>query len=315
MRYIGIDLGGTKIAAGLTDENGHLIMKDSVPTRKEREYPEIIADMAALCERLIERDGIKTTDVKSIGIGCPGTPDTKNGVIVYANNIRFRNVPVAAEMRRHLDIPVIVDNDGNCAALAESVAGAAKDAAHSITITLGTGIGGGFIIDNKIYSGFNFAAPEVGHMAIIVDGEQCSCGRRGCWEAYASATALINQTITAARWDSNSLINELTGGDLNRIDAKTAFDAARKGDEAGIRVVGQYIVYLAEGITNLINLFSPEVFAIGGGVSNEGEYLLKPLREHVKKGVYSREEIPQTFITAASMGNDAGIVGAAMLGL
>ena len=310
MQYIGIDLGGTNIAVGLVDENGKILHKGSVPTGKERPYEEIIKDMAMLALKVIGDAGTDINDVKSIGIGSPGTPNNRDGILVYNNNLNFRNVPVRAEMQKYINLPVYLDNDANCAALAESVAGAAKDAKDSITITLGTGVGSGVVINGKIYSGFNYAAAELGHNVIMVDGELCTCGRKGCWEAYASATALINQTRKAIEENPDSLINKITTGRLDKI----VFDAAKQGDETAKKVVDRYIQYIAEGLTNVINAFQPEVVVIGGGVCNEGEYLLKPMREIVKKGVYSKEEVPQTQIRVAQMGNDAGIVGAAMLG-
>jgi glucokinase len=314
MYYIGIDLGGTKIAAGLTDCNGKIIHKDSVPTVRERPYQDIVRDMAQLTLKVIEDAGLKVDDVKSIGIGSPGTPNNEKGILVYANNLTcFVNVPLRAEMQKYINLPVILDNDANCAALAESVAGAASDVKHSVTITLGTGVGSGVVIDGKVYSGFNNSASEMGHMTIICGGEQCTCGRKGCWEAYASATGLIEQTRRAAEDDPGSLINKLVDGDMEKIDAKTAFDAAKQGDATGDKVVKQYIKYIAEGLINVINIFAPEVVVIGGGVSKEGEYLLTPLREQIVKDVYFKEE-PQTKLRVAQMGNDAGIVGAAMLG-
>ncbi len=315
MYYIGIDLGGTNIAAGITDERGCIIRKDSVPTLREREYGPIIKDMAMLALKVAKDAGIPLCEVKSIGIGAPGTPDTKNGRIIYANNLKFRNAPVRDEMQKYVDLPIYIDNDANCAALAESVAGAAKDAQHSITITLGTGLGGGIVIDRRIYSGFNDAGGELGHMVIVVDGEECTCGRRGCWEAYASATGLITMAKRAAKEDPDSMINTLVSGNLDKIDAKTPFDAARKGDRTGMKVVAQYIKYLAEGMTNIINIFQPDVFVIGGGICKEGDFLLKPLKEQVALGLYSKPEVAQTSIRTAEMGNDAGIIGAAMLGL
>lgn len=314
MYRVGIDLGGTNIAAGLVNMDGNIIYKDSVPTQRERRYQEIIKDMAMLAKKIIEESKMPMEEVKSIGIGSPGTPDCKNGIIVYNNNLNFRNVPIREEMQKYINLPVYVDNDANCAALAESTAGAAKETKSSVTITLGTGIGSGIIIDGKVYSGFNFAGGEIGHTVIVVDGEQCTCGRKGCWEAYAAATALIRQTKAAAKENPESIINKLVDGDLDKIDAKTAFDAAKLGDKTGEAVVKQYIRYIAEGVINVINIFMPEVLVIGGGVCKEGDYLLNPLKDLVNAGVYSKEEIPQTQIKTAQMGNDAGIVGAAMLG-
>ena len=314
MYYIGIDLGGTNIAVGLVDEEGKIIHKDSVPTLNEREYPEIIKDMAMLSLKVIEDSGVSLKEVKSIGIGSPGTPNSEEGILVYANNLKFRNVPMRAEIQKYIDLPVYLDNDANVAALAESVAGACKGARHSVTITLGTGVGTGVVIDGKVYSGFNNAAAEMGHMVIVVDGEQCTCGRKGCWEAYASATALIRQTKKAAVANPDSLINKLVAGDLSRINAKVPFDAARQGDRVGLQIVEEYMKYLAEGLANVIIIFQPEIIAIGGGISKEGEYLLAPLRKLVSERIYTVEGVPQTRIVAAQLGNDAGIVGAAMLG-
>ena len=313
MYYVGIDLGGTNIAAGLVNEEGKIIFQESIPTHAERHYTEIIKDMADLALSVIKGAGVSIDEVEKIGIGSPGTPDCKNGILVFSGNLNFRNVPMKAEMQKYINLPVNLDNDANCAALAEWAAGSAKGTEHSVTITLGTGIGGGIIINGESYSGFNYAGAEIGHMVMNCDGEQCTCGRKGCWETYASATALIRQTTKAAKETPDSLINKLIEGDLSKINAKTAFDAAKQGDVVADRVVKQYIKYIAEGLINVINIFMPEVVVIGGGVCKEGEYLLKPLRELVYAGVFSREEIPQTQIKTALMGNDAGIVGAAML--
>jgi glucokinase len=314
MYYIGIDLGGTNIAAGLVNEEGVIVHKDSVPTYRERAYQEILKDMAMLVLKVIRDAGVSFDQIENIGVGSPGTPDCKNGILVYNNNLNFRNVPVRAELQKYINLLVYLDNDANCAALAESLVGAAKGVKHSVTITLGTGIGGGIVIDGKIYSGFNFAGTELGHSVIVCDGEPCTCGRKGCWESYASATALIRQTKKAALENPDSLINKLIEGDLSRVDAKTAFDAAREGDETGKKVVKQYIQYLAEGLINVINFLMPEIIVIGGGICKEGEYLLKPLGDIIKEGVYGNEDIPQTKIKTAQMGNEAGIIGAAMLG-
>jgi glucokinase len=311
--YIGIDLGGTNIAVGLVDESGKILHKDSVPTLRERPAEDVIKDMAMLVLKVIKDSSKDVSDIKSIGIGCPGVANNETGVIVFACNLYFRNVAVREQMKKYIDLPVILDNDANCAGLAEAVAGAAKGLKHSITVTLGTGVGGGVVIDGKIFNGFNYSAPELGHSVIVIDGEQCTCGRKGCWETYASATGLIRQTKKAMEENPDSLINKLIGGDLSKVDAKVAFDAAKAGDATAQKVVDQYIRYIAVGLSNLINTFAPEVIVIGGGISKEGEYLLKPLRDIVYNEVYFKEE-PQTRIVKAQMGNDAGIVGAALLG-
>lgn len=313
MYYIGVDLGGTNIAVGLVDEKGSILKKGSVPTERARGYQEILKDMGMLILKVIEDAGVDVNDVKSVGIGTPGIPNNKEGILLYANNLNFKNVPMRAELQKYVNLPINIENDANCAALAESVAGAAKHVNNSITITLGTGVGGGIVIDKKVYNGFNYAAAELGHVVVKTDGDLCTCGRRGCWEAYASATALVAKTVEAAVRFPGSLVNTLVGGDLDKINAKTAFDAARQGDPIGKGIVDRFIKYVAEGLIDVINIFCPEVLVIGGGVSKEGEYLLKPLSERVYKGVYAKD-VPQTVIKVAEMGNDAGIVGAAMLG-
>lgn len=313
MLNIGIDLGGTNIAAGLVDEQGNIIKKLIKPTDKQRRYEAIVKTIADLCQELITYTICENKNVSSIGIGSPGVLDNSKGELVYACTFPdFNNVPIASDLRKYLDIPVFLQNDANCAALAESIAGASKDTKNSITITLGTGVGGGVIINRQVYEGFNHAAGELGHMVICIDGEECSCKRKGCWEAYASATALIGQTKRAAQNNPNSIINELVNGDLDNITAKTVFDAAKADDSAAASVVDNYIAYVAEGLINLINIFMPEIIVVSGGVSNQGEYLLVPLRQKVEQYVYGSDFLPLTRVEKASMGNDAGIVGSAM---
>lgn len=315
MYYVGIDLGGTNIAAGILDESLKIVKKGSVPTGNTRHYSDIIKDMAMLVIQLLKETGISKNEVDSIGIGGPGTCDRENGVLLYTNNIKFEDVPMRSEMQKYIPLQVYLENDANCAALGESMAGAARDVSDSITITLGTGIGGGIILNNKIYIGFNGMAGEIGHIVLNKQGEICTCGRKGCWEAYASATALIKQTRNAAQKYPESLINSLVNGDLNRIDAKTAFDAMRQGDSIGTSVVNEYIAYLGEGVSDLINIFQPSRIVIGGGISKEGDTILVPLREIARKSTYFGEgDVPHTQIVEAQLGNDAGIVGAAMLG-
>lgn len=313
MYRIGIDLGGTNIAAGIVTQEGELIYKDSIPTNMERPAEEIVKDMANFALKILDVKGISLDEVISVGVGCPGTPHAKEGVILYANNLQWYNVPVRTIMQQIIDKPIYIANDANCAALGEAVAGGAKGVSTAIMLTLGTGVGGGIIIDKKIYDGFNSAGGELGHAVIVVDGEPCTCGRRGCLEAYASATALIRQTIEAARKNPDSLINEMVGGDYSKIGGKTAFDAMRQGDRTGTEVVNRYIYYLATGVINYINIFQPEVLLIGGGISKEGDTLLEPIRKLAREHSYSKDENKQTRIMRAVLGNDAGIIGAAML--
>ena len=313
MYYLGVDLGGMSIKAGVADDTGKIIYSDKVHTQSERYYTHIIKDMAALCKKVVKESGLEISDIESIGVGSPGISNKKDGILISSNNLGFSNVPIRKELQKYFDLPVYLDNDANAAALAESVAGASHDVDHSVLITLGTGIGGGIIIDNKIYSGFNDAGSELGHMCIVHDGLQCSCGRKGCFEKYASASALIAQTREAVTNNPESKMNDIINGNLDKIDARTAFDTQKMGDETADAVIRKYIEYLADGVMNIVNVLFPEVIVIGGGVGNEGENLFVPLREEMKAREYTHD-VPATKIRGAEMGNKAGIVGAAMLG-
>lgn len=309
--YIGIDLGGTNIAAGLVNDNCEIIKKKSISTEAGRPVEEIIKDMAALAKELAAET---TEEVKWVGIGAPGTVDNKNGIIVYANNIGFLDTPVAEIFRKYYDIPVYLGNDANCAALGEAYAGAAKGCETAVMITLGTGLGGGIIIDHKIYAGFNGAGGELGHIVIQQGGEPCTCGRKGCWEAYSSATALIRQTVRAMEADTEKKSLLWTIADsTDKVNGQTAFLAAGKGDKLAQQVVDTYEDYLAGGIATIINIFQPQVLCIGGGISHEGDNLLVPLKKRIFRETYTRS-VPQTEVKIATLGNNAGIVGAAMLG-
>ena len=319
MYTIGIDLGGTNIAAGIVDEQYNIVVKDSVPTNAKRPADEITADMAALCRKLCEDAKISLADIEFVGMATPGTANRASGVIEYANNLPFFMYPMCEKLSGMLDgTKVLIENDANAAAKAEAMAGVAKDAKYSVMITLGTGVGGGIVLDGQVYSGFNFAGAELGHIVIEKDGRPCSCGRKGCWEAYSSATGLINMTrdkIEECRKTGRATIMEkMIGGDLTHISGKTSFSAAKQGDEAGAEVVNEYIDYLACGLANIINIFQPDVLSIGGGICREGDYLLNPLNERVFKEVYTKDREPKTKLMIAALGNDAGIIGAAALG-
>lgn len=313
--YIGIDLGGTNIKAGLVDENYKIIHSASVPTGAQRHYSEIIKDMALLAIRVAKEAGYDIEkDVASVGIGSPGTCDNKNGLLIYSNNINFENVPMRAEMNKYINLPIYIGNDANVAALGEYMILNDESVEHFVAITLGTGVGGGVIINKKLYSGFNGAAAEIGHFQVMCEnGVPCTCGRIGCWEAYGSVTGLIRITKEAITKNPDSVMAEKIGGDLSKVGGKTAFDAAKLGDPVAQEVVDRYLRYVAEGIVSVINIFQPNVLVIGGAISKEGDYLLNPVKEWVAKLRYSRS-IPQTDIRIAKLGNDAGIIGAALLG-
>ncbi len=315
MYRIGVDLGGTNIAAGLVDESYKIIRKKSVPTGADRAPELIVADMAKLCRTLCEEEKVDLANVVSVGIASPGIANHDTGVVEYANNLPFINFPIASMLSEQLDgKPVYIENDANAAALGEAVAGAAKGTRSSVMITLGTGVGGGIIIDGKVYSGFNYAGAELGHIVIEHDGRQCSCGRKGCWEAYSSATALIKMTKEKLE-ECHARKRKTIMADAPRISGRTAFDAMRAGDEAGKEVVEMYLSYLGTGMVNIVNIFQPEVISVGGGVSGEGQWLVDALLVKIRAEEYGHGVVPGTKVRIAQLGNDAGIVGAAVLGM
>lgn len=312
--YIGIDLGGTNIKAGVVNEKFEIIAKASTKTLCPRPAKDICDDMAKVSIEACKLAGISVDDVEWIGVGTPGIADNINGTIPYSNNLDFHDVPVRKYIQAHINKPVYVANDANAAAYGEFVAGAAKGAKNAVCITLGTGVGAGIIVDGKILTGSNLAGAELGHMVIEVDGPQCTCGRKGCFEVFSSATGLIRMTKEAAEADSSSILNKYLAED-GKFSARHAFMAMRDGDKTGTEVVEKYCKYLAAGITNTINIFQPDILCIGGGVCNEGDPLLLPVKELVKKEVYTRMLSQNTEIVIAKLGNDAGIIGAAFLGL
>ncbi|MBO4733971.1 MAG: ROK family protein [Clostridia bacterium] len=314
MYRLGIDLGGTNIVAGIVDENYKIKATAHTKTLAPRPADEIADDMAKMAFEAAKKAGVALDDISGFGIGTPGSVDHKSGTIVYANNLLFNDVPIAAMMKERTGKDFSVANDADSAAYGEYIAGAGKGTKDFVMITLGTGVGGGVILDGKIRSGFNGAGGELGHTVIQMNGEACTCGRYGCFEAYASATALIRQTKQAMIKNSSSIMWDLCGNDLNKVSGLTPFDAMRKGDEAGKMVVDTYISYLSVGITNIINIFQPEVFCIGGGVSKEGDTIIKPLERIVHTDNYARNIQKKTVIKAAMLGNDAGIIGAAFIG-
>lgn len=312
--YIGVDLGGTNIAIGLVDEEGKILQKSSVPTKAERDPEEIMDDIAAEVLAVLAEAKVKLNDISWLGIGSPGTIDSENGLVVCAHNLPFSQYPICEALKKRLRLPVYLGNDGNCAALGESIAGVTRGYADSIVITLGTGVGGGIILNHKIHKGYNDGAGEVGHMVLHADGAPCTCGQNGCFEAYSSATALIRMTREAMDKHPESRLHELSAHGTH-VSGKTAFQAAKEGDAAAQEVVDTYIRYLAIGIANLINLFQPQVIAVGGGVSHEGDNLLLPLRHEVEKRVFKAKGGFTNRVELAVLGNDAGIIGAAFLGI
>lgn len=311
--YVGIDLGGTNIVAGVVDEEYNIIAKASTKTNCPRPEKEIADDMAKMALQAVKNANLDISDIEWIGIGTPGIANSTTGIIERANNLGFVNTPMVKYISESIDKPVFIENDANAAAYGEYVAGAAKGAKNAVCITLGTGVGGGIIVDGKIYAGSNFAGAEIGHTVIEVDGAQCSCGRKGCFEAYSSATGLIRMSKEAMAQFPESIMNKMAE-ENGKVTARTSFDAMRAGDKPAKDVVDKYIKYLAAGITNTINIFQPDVLCIGGGVCNEGDPLLLPVKALVEKEDFASNSAKRTEIVIAKLGNDAGIIGAAFLG-
>ena len=313
MYRIGVDLGGTNIATGVLNENNEIIGRGKVKTRAPRPAPEIFDSIKESVEMAIADAGISIDDVKSIGIGTPGSVNKATGAIEFSNNLQFNNVPAKEMLEARLKKPVYLENDANCAALGEAVAGCGNGVKDFVAVTLGTGVGSGIIIDGKIIRGSNYCGGEMGHMVINVDGIQCNCGRKGCWEKYASATALVSQAVEAMQNNKTSLLWKTCEGDLNKVEGKTIFDALDLGDATAKEVVDRYLYYVSVGIANIINALQPEIICVGGGISGQGEKILRPIRAHITNERYSVHSNKQTIILPAQLGNDAGIIGAALL--
>lgn len=314
MYYLGIDIGGTNIAVGVVNDEMKIICKTSNKTPVPCTQDVFCDAVANTAKEALAKAGIELSSVKQIGIGCPGTANKDLGVIEYANNLGFKDFKISEMISKRLpNIPILLENDANAAAYGEYKAGALKGSKHGVAVTLGTGVGGGIIIDGNVYTGFNFSAGELGHTVMIVDGRQCTCGRLGCFEAYASASGLILTTKEFMIEDNSSKMWDLVGGDISKVSGRTSFDAMRLGDETAKKVVDKFIKYLSIGLANIINTFQPEILCVGGGICNEGETLLAPVREFCDNETYIASQ--RTKICRAELGNDAGIIGAALLGL
>ena len=315
MKYVGVDIGGTNLKAGLVDENGVLLATQKMKVASIADDDGLAWTVASLVQELAHTVNISVSDVASVGVGVPGTVEIRSGSINYTCNLPLRNVPLRKLFHRYLSIPLYIENDANCAALAEFLVGAGRDSKRFVTITLGTGVGAGIVHNGKIYHGANGMAGEVGHMVIQRGGLPCPCGRHGCWEQYASATALKRMTAAALAAHPHSILAQVVAENEGRVSGQSAFIAARRGDPVGQQVCDEYVDYLACGVVNVVNIFQPDTLAIGGGVSNEAEeQLLLPVQQRM-----ARESIPcgrdrRTRIVKAELGNRAGIIGAALLG-
>ncbi len=311
--YLGIDLGGTNIVAGVVDERYQIVQKSQRPTHLKRTFEEIVADMAAAALDALSSAGLTKEDVSYVGIGVPSSVNPKTHRVVFANNLGWKNADVIGEFQKSWNLPVYMANDADCAALGECFAGAGKEYDSLLMITRGTGVGGGVVLNNKLFLGGDGVGLEPGHTVLVHDGFLCTCGQRGCLEAYASVTALIRQSVDMMMVYPHSLMWEECGHDLNRVEGRTAFAAARRGDLAGQTVVDQYIRYLSSGLASMVTLLRPRAVIVGGGVSNAGDDLMAPLKKQVYEKIYAGDILPPPEVLPAKLGNDAGIIGAALL--
>lgn len=312
MVYAGVDVGGTNIKIGLVDANGTILADNFIRTDTNKDYKGILDDIVADIKLLCNETGVDYHDIGGIGVGVPGVVDSRTGTVSYSANLGWRDVPLVHGLEVASGIRAEAANDANCAAWGEYKFGSCRSMDSVILITLGTGVGSGIIIEGRLFDGVASAGGEAGHMIIVKDGKQCNCGLKGCWECYASASALIGQTEEAMKKYPDSMLHEVAAQE-GKVSGRTAFIAAGKGDKAGKEVVENYIDYIATGLINLGNIFHPNAIIIGGGVSNEGSALIEPLEEKVNAGLLASEHNPKVRIIGASLGNKAGLIGAAAL--
>lgn len=314
MRYhIGIDLGGTNIAAGVVDEDFRLLAKAGVPTRAGRSPDEIVYDMIETAKEAAAKAGIPFTEFTSLGVGMPSYVNPKTHLLVHSNNLGWKNLPIYDYFEKYTDLPVYIENDANCAVLGETLAGAAGKCKNVIMLTLGTGVGGGIILDNKVYAGADLLGAELGHIKLVYDGVLCSCGQKGCLESYCSATALIRQAKEAAAEEPGSLLYQLCNGQFDKINGEMIFQAKREGDRIANELTAQYTDYLAAGISTFITIFRPEMIILGGGIAEAGELLFDSLNEKIRENTFAAAETGVPLAVKARLGNHAGIIGAAFL--
>lgn len=313
MYKIGIDIGGTNVKAAIIDVSGNIVKKSSIKTDIQNPYTKTVSDIAEQIKQLLSDCAVGISNVSGIGMGVPGSINSDLGIVCYSNNIGWDNVPLGAELKKYFNLPIKLSNDANVAALGEATFGAGKKYRNVIMLTLGTGVGGGIIIDKKLYEGNEGKGAELGHVTLVLGGEQCTCGRKGCIEAYCSATALVRDTKRKMHDNLVSTMWDAVNGDIDNTSARTAFDCAKTGDTAAQEVVDHYIAMLSESIMNYCNIFRPDAIVLGGGVSAERTYLTDRIKAYCQPRYYGFKGTPEVEIATAELGNDAGVIGAACL--
>lgn len=313
MLYLGIDLGGTHIACGVCDKEGRIISKEETPTLPDRPFEQVVRDMGLCALEAIRKAEAVPNDIAAIGIGIPGIANNDTGRVIFCTNLGWNDVPLTEELQKYVNKPVYIENDATVAGFAESVAGVSKGCRSSVFLTLGTGVGGGIIVNGKPWTGAHGVASELGHLTIELDGIPCTCGKDGCLERYCSATALIRMGKEACQVHPRCDLAQRVNGDLSKLTAKTVIDSARSGDEISMHLFHRYARYLALAINNVVSFLDPEMVVLGGGVSNAGEFLLNAVKEKLPYFLMFKT-MPYCDVQLARLGNEAGIIGAAMLG-
>lgn len=311
--YLGLDLGGTNIVAGVVDETCRIISKKSIPANAGRPIEEVSCDMAEVSKEAVHLAGLRLSDLSSWGIGMPSCVNPATHLLVHANNFGWKNVPIYDYLQKHISLPLYISNDANCAAYGEVLAGAAKNYTDAILLTLGTGVGGGIILNKKIYSGADNMGAELGHTKLVYNGVRCTCGQYGCLESYCSSTALIRRAKKAVKKHPDSLMMEMAGQDASKINGEIVFESAGKGDIPAMEIVDEYCSYLAAGISSFIVIFRPQIIILGGGMAHAGDLLLEPVNKKLFACTFAAEEIGIPKVIRATLGNDAGLIGAALL--
>ncbi len=314
MYIVGVDVGGMSVKIGLTDENGNILAKRSIKTvvGLDNQY-NFLGEIANQVNLIIAESNISKDQVLGVGIGCPGTVNSVDGVVVYADNINWKNLKVKTIMQQLTGLRTEVANDADCATIGEWFYGSCNGYTDVVMLTLGTGVGGGLILNNKLYLGYKGMATELGHITLTYRGKKCKCGRRGCFEQYASVTALIEITKEHMLKDKKSSMWTACDGDIEKVNGITAFAECKKGDKTANKVVNMYVAYLVEGILNYCNVFRPQAIVLGGAISNEGNFLIDKIVNRIKKQRYGYPQTPRVEIKTAMLKNDAGIIGSACL--
>ncbi len=313
MLYVGVDIGGMSLKIGIVNEKGEILSRFVMVFDKQSKQEEMIVALANNIKNHIKEEKYNINDIKGIGVSCAGVVNTKTGYCDYSANLNWNKLDLCGILTKYTGLEAKITNDANAAILGEVKFGIAKNYHNVVMLTLGTGVGGGLYLDDKLFEGNEGKGAELGHSLFIYNGRKCACGLKGCFEKYASASALIYDTKEAMKLDKDSLMWKYCENDIEKVNGKTAFECAKNGDPSAIKVVDQYISYLSYGILNFCNIFRPEVVILGGGVSNQKEYLTNPIKEILKENNYGYKNTPPVEVLIAKLGNDAGIIGAAAL--